>query len=215
MHLMINACIATLAIFVLLVLSEFLWRKAHIRGEFARKFVHIIAGSFIAFLPFWVSYGWLSLLAIGFILANVLNRYTQLFHAIHAITRKSWGDLLFGIGILICSLIRPNRWLFAGAILQVALADGMAAVVGSHYSKRRYRMFDHYKSPIGTLTFCLCSLLISILALMVGNLGGHNVIEVLIAVPLLMTLFENVSGYGTDNIFLPLGYLLVMQALRI
>lgn len=212
---MINAILATGAIFLMLVLSEVLWRKSYIRGEFARKFVHIIAGSFIAFLPFWVSYGWVAVLAVGFILANLLNRYTPVFHAIHAITRRSWGDLLFGVGILICALLRPNKWLFAGAILQVALADGLASLVGSTYSKRRYKIFDHYKSPIGTFTYFLSSAAIASLVLLVGNLGGHDVLAVLCVVPLIMTFFENISGYGTDNIVLPVVFLLAMQALRI
>ena len=64
---MIQAILATIVIAVILLMSEYLWRTLHIKGEFARKFVHIIAGSFIAFLPFWVSYGWIAVLAVGFI----------------------------------------------------------------------------------------------------------------------------------------------------
>ena len=212
---MIRAIYATIVIAAILGMSEYLWRQLHIKGEFARKFVHIIAGTFIAFLPFWVSYGWIAVLAVGFIAANILNRYTPVFHAIHAITRRSWGDLLFGIGILVCALIEPNRWLFAGAILQVALADGLAAVVGTHYSKHRYKIFDHYKSPIGTLTYYFSSVAIAILVLLVGNLGGHNVFAVIVLIPLIMTLFENISGYGTDNVVLPLVFLLAIQAFKI
>lgn len=212
---MIQAVLATIVIALILVTSEYLWRAMHIQGEFARKFVHIIAGSFIAFLPFWVSYGWVAVLAIGFIFANLLNRYTPIFHAIHAITRRSWGDLLFGVGILICALLRPNRWLFAGAILQVALADGLAALIGTKYSKHTYKIFDHYKSPIGTFTYLVSSAAIAMLVLLVGDLGGHNVLAVLCIVPLIMTLFENISGYGTDNIILPVVFLLAMQAFSI
>ncbi len=213
---MINAICAAGAIILMLVLSEFLWRKACIRGEFARKFVHIMAGSFIAFLPFLVSYGWVSILAIGFIAANLLNRYTPLFHAIHAITRKSWGDILFGFGILIASLFRPNKWIFVGAILQVALADGLAAVVGTHYGKHRYKLFDHYKTPIGTLTFFISSILVVVLIITVGMVHASSHLLMLLAViPLAMTALENVSGYGTDNILLPLGFLLLVKLTNI
>ncbi len=213
---MINAVLATGAIFIMLVLSEVLWRKARIRGEFARKFVHIMAGSFIAFLPFWVSYGWISLLAVGFILANLLNRYTPIFHAIHAITRKSWGDLLFGFAILITSLLRPSKWLFVGAILQVALADGMAAVIGKHYGDKPYKIFDHQKSIIGTLTFFVSSLLIVLIVLIVGNFNLNvSMGLILIVVPTAMTILENVCGYGTDNIFLPIGFLILIRLLGV
>ena len=211
---MINAVFATFVIFLMLVLSEFLWRKARIRGEFARKFVHIMAGSFIAFLPFWVSYGWVSLLAVGFIAANLLNRYTPLFHAIHAITRKSWGDLLFGFAILITSLLRPNKWLFVGAILQVAVADGLAAVVGTHYGKKPYKLFDHYKSIIGTLAFFVTSVLILTLVVTVGGVTARaGIISLFLLIPISMTVLENLSGYGTDNILLPLGFLLLVRVM--
>ena len=105
--------------------------------------------------------------------------------------------------------------MFAGAILQVAVADGLAALVGTKYSKYRYKIFDHYKTPSGTFTYFLCSIAIALLVLLVGNMGGHDVLAVLCLVPLMMTLLENISGYGTDNIVLPVVFLLTMQALRI
>jgi len=213
---MLHAMIATACIGLILILSEVLWRKAHIRGEFARKFVHILAGIFIAFLPFWNSYEWIIILSLGFVIANILNRYSPLFHAIHAITRKSWGDFLFGVGILLCAIARPNKWLFAGAILQVALADGLAAVIGSHYAKRTYMILDHKKSPIGTGVFYIMSLLVLILVVNFGNLHAlYDLAVVFILVPIIMTVLENMSGYGTDNIILPVGFLLLMRVMRL
>lgn len=213
---MINAIFATAIIFVLLLLSEQLWKDKQIRGEFSRKFVHVIAGSFIAFLPFWNSYGWIALLALGFIGANLLNRYTKLFHAINTITRKSWGDLLFGVGILLAALLRPNKWLFAGAILQVALADGLAAVIGTRYGKHKYKLFGHTKTPVGTLTFYVVSLLVTLLVLHFGGeaLELHKLVAVII-VPLVLTVIENMSGYGTDNVTLPVGFLVLLEVLII
>ncbi len=206
---MINTLFATLVIAVILVASEVLWRKKKLRGELARKFVHIIAGTYIAFLPFWIGYGWMSLLALGFIAANLVNRYTHLFHAIHAITRLSWGDLFFGVGILLVSLLSPNKWLFAGAILQVAIADGFAAVVGLRYSKKLYKILGHTKSIIGTSTYFLLSFLIVVVTVRMGHLYVSS--AVYIFVPLLMTALENVSGYGTDNAILPLSFLLAIN----
>jgi dolichol kinase len=214
---MLNAIAATCVIFLILVLSELLWRKAYIRGEFARKFVHILAGSFIAFLPFIISYNLLTLLAVGFIIANLLNRYTtlfKLFHAIHTITRKSWGDLLFGLGILCAALLRPSKWLFVGAILQVALADGLAAVIGTR-AKKKYIIFDHAKSITGTSTFFVVSVLIVLFIVSLGHLTGYNFFALFLIIPLTMTLLENVSGYGSDNIVLPLGFLLMMRILHV
>lgn len=213
---MVHAASAVIIIAFILCLSEILWRKAHIKGEFARKFVHIIAGCFIAFLPFWLSYGWIELLSVGFIVANILNRYTPLFHAIHAITRKSWGDLFFGVGILLAASVRPNKWIFAAAILQVALADGLAAIVGSHYGKHKYKLFDHYKSPIGTLTFMVTSFFVTLIVLVLSNFHlQHSQVLVLTIIPLAMTILENISGYGTDNVVLPVGYLVLLYLFKV
>ena len=213
---MIQAFIATVFIAAILILSEILWRGLHIRGEFARKFVHVIAGTYIAFLPFWMSYPWIIVLAVGFIAANILNRYTPLFHAIHAITRKSWGDLLFGVGILFSAILRPNKWIFAGAILQVALADGMAAIIGTHYGKHKYKIFDHVKTPIGTLTFYIFSLAVLVAVLSTATLQDiYSNAQLVLIVPLLMTLLENVSGYGTDNIVLPMVFIAVLNVLKL
>lgn len=206
---MIHAFLAALIIGLILIISEVLWRRLKIRGEIARKFVHIIAGTYIAFLPFWIGYGWMSMLALGFIAANLLNRYTPIFHAIHAVSRRSWGDLFFGVGILIVSLLRPNKWLFAGAILQVALADGFAAIVGLRYSKKMYYVLGHPKSIIGTCTYFVISMLIVLLTVSAGNLHISGMVYPV--VPALMAALENVSGYGTDNAILPLSFLLAMN----
>jgi phytol kinase len=211
---MINAIVATGFVFVLLVLSELLWKGSRIRGEFSRKFVHVIAGSFAAFLPFWVDYGWIALLALGAVIAGLVNRRLKIFSVGSGVRRKSYGDLLFGIAILISALLKPNKWLFAGAILQVALADGFAAIIGTRNGKHKYVAFSHSKSPIGTLAFYVVSLLVTLLAL---HFGGEAVavhkLEVIAIVPLVLTVIENVSGYGTDNLTLPLGFLALMYVL--
>jgi len=212
---MTNALIAAGAIILILLLSEYLWRNTKLKGEFARKFVHVVAGSFIAFLPFWVSYGWIALLGAGFVFLLVANRYTTFLNAIHTVKRKTWGDLLAGIAGIICALARPNKWLFTGAILQVALADGMAAIIGSHYAKRRYKIFNHVKSPLGSLTFFLFSLSILLLLMLSGDLTSTNWLLALLAVPLSLTLLESISGYGFDNISLPLGFLVLLRLLNV
>lgn len=56
---MLNALLAAGGIAAILVVSEVAWKRAHIKDELARKFVHITCGVFIAFLPFWVSYPWI------------------------------------------------------------------------------------------------------------------------------------------------------------
>ncbi len=213
---MFQALTAAFFVGVILFVSEYLWHNTHLKGEFARKFVHIVAGSYIAFFPFWISYGWIMVLAVGFVIANLLNRYSTVFHAIHAIKRKTWGDILFGLGIFLTAALRPEPWLFTAAILHVSLADGLAAVIGARFGKHHYKFLDHVKTPIGSLTFLITSFVIVLVSVHFGHLSGtYSLSALLIFLPLLATLIVNISGFGTDNITLPMAVLLLFNTFRL
>lgn len=209
---MFHAFLAGFILCALLLISEFLWRKNKISGENARKFVHIFTGTIIAFLPFWVGYRWITLLAVGFVLVNCINRFIPVFHAINGVSRKTWGDILLGLSVLLISLLKPNKWLFAGAVMQVALADGMAAVIGVKYAKGTYKILGNKKSYIGTATFFLLSWAIVLIALL--NTGSTDVASIRAMVlisPLVLTAIENLGVYGLDNLILPLGFIVLAE----
>lgn len=205
---MINALIAGIIIAAILFLSEIFWKKAHIRDELARKFVHITSGVFIAFLPFWVDYAWIMVLAAGFVVVNLLNRKIDVFHAIHSVRRKSWGDVLFGVGVFLVALFQPNPWIFAIAILQVSLADGLAAIVGVKFVDKngKYYLFTQPKTLVGSGVFLLTSAVI----LTGGFLASSYFVEpinmwpVVIMLPLLLVCVENIAVFGFDNLAIPL-----------
>ncbi|MBA2279119.1 hypothetical protein H0V99_01600 [Candidatus Saccharibacteria bacterium] len=208
---MVSAIFAALAIAALLVLSEYAWKRAKIQDEVARKFVHITSGTFIAFLPFWVSYDWIKLLAVGFVVVNIVNRFTNSFHAIHSVQRKSWGDILFGVGVFAIAWFEPASWLFAASILQVSLADGLAAVAGVTYGKKHgsYYLLGQPKSFIGSLVFYGVSMMVISITLFSYNYFADplSLGLVIILLPLMLACVENLAVYGTDNLFLPLATL--------
>ncbi len=205
---MLQAILAALCIAGLLLVSELAWKKAKIKDEVARKFVHITTGSFIAFLPFWVDYDWIKVLAIGFVVGNIVNRRTNWFHAIHAVPRKSLGDVLFGLGVFAVAWFEPASWLFTASILQVSLADGLAAVTGVTYGKKhgQYFLFGQPKSVIGTLTFLCVSLIITAVTFFAHSyfVEPLSLWPALLMLPLLLACAENLAVYGTDNVVLPL-----------
>ncbi len=214
---MVNALLAAAGIAAILVISEIAWKRAHIYDELARKFVHISSGTFIAFLPFWVEYQWIMVLAVGFVIANFINRYTNYFHAIHAVKRKSWGDVLFGVGVFAVAWFQPSPWLFAAAILQVSLADGLAAVAGVTYGRKhgRYYLFGQPKSIIGSAVFLGVSALIITLTLVLDSyfVDPLALWPVVIMLPLMLVCIENLAVYGTDNVLLPIATLGVLSLL--
>ena len=208
MLVMVNALLAAAGIAAILVASEIAWNKFRIRDELARKFIHITSGIFIAFLPFWVDYFWIMILAVGFVIANFINRYTNYFHAIHGVKRKSWGDILFGVGVFVVAWFEPSPWLFAASILQVSLADGLAAIAGVTYGKThgRYYLFGQPKSIIGSAVFLVASFAILSLLFVFDPYFADTItmFPVALMLPLLLVCVENLSVYGTDNVSLPL-----------
>lgn len=214
---MVNAILAAAGIAAILVLSEIAWKKAHLRDELARKFVHITCGVFIAFLPFWVSYGWIMVLAVGFVIANIVNRYVDFFHAIHSVRRKSWGDVLFGVGVFSVAAFQPDPWIFAMAILQVSLADGLAALAGVTYGDRhgKYYLFTQPKSIIGSATFLVTSFVILVIGFMASSYFADvaQMYPVFIMLPLMLVCIENLAVFGIDNLALPLATLFVLSLL--
>ncbi len=205
---MLLVCIAIVAI--ILLLSEHLSRRKKTNSEFSRKAVHILVGCFVAAWPWLLDWWQIQLLAIGFILGVTISQYAGIFKAIHAVQRPTYGELCFGAAVGLVPLITHNKWMFAVAILHMALADGLAAVVGVTYGRsNQYKVWGHAKSLAGSLTFFAVSVVLLVAySLLVGPIGWEHVL----AIALVSTLLENIALYGLDNLFVPLLVVIVLQS---
>ncbi len=119
--------------------------------------------------------------------------------------RLSAGEYLYPLAIITLAILAPANWIFITAILNLGLADGLAAVLGTTYGKSSsYNVFGHAKSVVGTGTFFAVSLLISIWAVAYGAPSSADITWfALIYLPLATTAFENLSPWGTDNFTVP------------
>jgi phytol kinase len=190
-------------VFAILVLSELWWRRHVMHDEFSRKFVHITVGSFVAFWPFFLSWRTIQLLSLAFIIVIALSLKLKLFQAIHSVQRPTWGEIFFALAVGVCALVTKDKWVYAAALLQMSLADGMAAVFGVRYGQRqRYLIFNQAKSLIGSLTFFLVSFLI--LVAYVYFSPHHLSPAWVISISLLATGLENFAVRGSDNLLVPL-----------
>ncbi|HSX52928.1 MAG TPA: hypothetical protein VLF90_00965 [Patescibacteria group bacterium] len=202
---MIVVLVSALIVFAILVVSEWLWRSKRLRGEFGRKFVHISVGSFVAIWPFYMSFHYVELMALAFFVVVLASRYLNIFQAIHTINRRSWGDALFAAGVGITALITSSPWIFAAAILHLSLADGFAAILGTHYGKdNKYKVWGHEKSWVGTATFWIFSICILLFTVGLGTTSFSLSIWLLIWLPAATSFVENISPYGLDNVLVPL-----------
>ncbi len=185
---------------MVVLLSEFLWRKKIMTGEYTRKLVHVVIGISLAFTPFYLSWRTIQVgaaVAFGLILFMHLS---GIFKSIYDISRQSWGDLIGPLSFMVLALFQPSRVLFMAAVLHVAVADGFAAIIGVRFGKgNQYRVLGYTKSIAGTLTFICASFLIMTSILIFGNVDIAYPVLALIAVPLVTALVENLALYGIDN----------------
>lgn len=203
-------CVAT--IFVFLCTAEWLWRKKIVRDESSRKFVHIVIGTFVAFWPFLMSLRAIQFISVAFLLVIILSRRFKIFHAIHNVHRKTWGEILFAISIGLIPFITTSRLVFVAAVLHMSLADGLAGMIGSRYGKStRFSMFGQTKSILGSAVFMFISYVLVLGFFKASKLVGIDDINaVVLVLPVLATLLETASVKGTDNILVPI---LVAQVL--
>ena len=202
-----------------LVASEILWRTKIVKGERARKFIHILAGTWMAFWPFYLSFNEIILLSVLALALLVYSRATSLFHAIYAVKRRTYGELFYPLALIGCALLGQEAWVFTVSILLLALADGGAAVVGRFWGvTNQYLVFGKRalrKSWAGTTAYLVLAYAIMIIGWLIGgnDVMGDNLLLVFILLPLGATLFENVSPYGLDNLVTPIYATLLLNSI--
>jgi len=203
--------LTVLFVFLILLGSEWWWRKRIMHSEFSRKFVHITVGSFVAFWPFFLSWNEIRLLSLSFLVVIGLSKYFHVFRAIHSVQRPTFGELYFAAAVGLLTFVTQNEWIYMAALLQMSLADGFAAVMGVRYGKQSYLMFSHRKTLVGSLTFFVTSL-----AILVGYshfAGAHLSLLFVAGAAAAAAVIENFAVAGLDNLLLPLAMAwLLMQA---
>jgi hypothetical protein len=125
---MINLLIAITGIAFFLLLGEYLWQKKVLKGEYARKFVHITSATFVATWPIFLSQIEIAIISFLFIIALVITKKTKLFRSLRSIRRATYGEIWYALGIGASAILFSDGSVFAVAVLTMALADGFAAV---------------------------------------------------------------------------------------
>lgn len=213
---MIKVAASLFVIFLVLVVAEYGWRQKYLRGERARKVIHISVGTFVAFWPWLMSWRQIQLISLAFLVIVVISRRYRIFQAIFSVDRRTYGEELFAVAVGLCALLTTNKAFFAIAILHMALADGLAAVVGQRIHKKwRFMVFGQAKTLLGSLAFWIISLWVIGIGLMFtgGQVPYDHYIIAIIAIPPLATAVEVLCPWGLDNLFIPVFVLSALQLL--
>lgn len=202
---------AVAVVFLILMLAEYLSRYKGVHSELTRKIVHVLVGIFVAFWPFFLSWGQIQALSVLFTVVVLISIRLRIFNSIHAVARNAVGELLFAVVIGVLALFITNPWVFAAAMLYLSLADGLAAVVGLAYGQRNsYRIFGRTKSVAGSLAFFFTALAISVWYVSLSS--GDGSVMVILGLPVLATIAENFSSEGADNLVIPVLVALVLSS---
>jgi phytol kinase len=205
MYLVLTAVI----VLIILLLNELLWRKRDVHGEFSRKFVHVSVGSFVAFWPFYLTWRQIEFMGLAFLICVIISKYLKVFQAIHSVQRPTLGEAFFALAVFVVALITHDKWIYMAALLQMSLADGLAAIIGIRFGARmNYIVFNHTKSVLGTLTFFIVSMVI---LLSYTHYSGVSLdLASLVLISVVASLLENIASFGLDNLLVPLSVALML-----
>lgn len=184
-----------------------------VSGERARKVIHILVGVWGAWLPWWL--GWRSIVVLGcvLLLGVFIAGRLKFIRSIRSVSRSTAGEYFFPLAIILLAIFFKNQVIFAAAMLQMGLADGMAAVVGTRYGKNTmFKILGTKKTKHGTITFFVLSTTILIWALWLlypgisfGSLSaGIFTATIAAIVASILTVAELTGQRGLDNISVPL-----------
>ncbi len=201
--------LAVVPVGIVLLCSEYVWRREILKGERARKFIHILAGVWMAFWPYYVGFDGIVMLGTFAFTLLVYSRMTSLFHAIYAVKRRTYGELFFAVAVVVCAYVSKEPWVFMTSMLLLAVADGGAAVVGRVWGvSNQYKVFGTkqlIKSRAGTAAYVILAFASMVAGYMLGGqdaLAGNWALFA--GVPVGMAVIENISPYGLDNLTIPI-----------
>ena len=186
-------------------------RKNKLKGENARKLVHITIALYASTWAFYLSPLLIALISVILIGAVIVVQKYNILHSMRSVRRVTYGEIWYPVGIGISALLFHNPYVYAIAILHMGLADGLAAVVGMGMGKhaRKFKVAGMTKSLAGTLVFITTSFIVyfaywvlfSNQTFFQESILYAAIISISSAILVAMT--ELLSPKGSDNVIVP------------
>lgn len=178
-------------LFVLFVsLSEVVFRRKNTRKEITRVIIRIFTGIFFIFLYLNFNIFYFILIVFVSLFIMIFSFVFNIFTSIHSVDRKTYGEILFPLGVLIALWVSyPFSSIFLSSLLILTFADSFAIIPGFIKKSKK-------KTIYGSLIFFVVSFLIL-------SLFFENTIMAMIFISFILTVIEFVSTYGLDDLFVP------------
>lgn len=204
-------------VFLVIGISTVLEKKKILNDEQSRKFIHIgVSNWWFLVLFLFDNLWWAIIPPIIFIGLNYASYKMNLIKSMERSGNGNLGTVYFPIALLllvIASFTFTNVYVGAIGIFILGYGDGLAAVVGKAFGKKK---IINGKSLIGSITMFFASFIVSSLLLAIGlKLDLWMVLLFSFAISVISTLIELFTPKGLDNLSIPLGsslliYLLLM-----
>jgi phytol kinase len=192
-----------------------LWRRyGDPPAEWSRKFVHFAGGLVVLAFPWIFTSRWtVAALVAVFVTLIWGTRRLGWLQSVHGVARKTEGGLFYPLAVAALFTLSHDRpVLYLISMLTLVGSDAAAAVLGSAYGRTTYAVEEGRRSLEGSAAFFLATFLAVHLPLLLMTPVDRGVSVLLaVQVALLVTLFEGVSLWGSDNLLIPLStyYLLL------
>lgn len=206
---MLNVGIYVILITIALFVSNQLFKNyIQLSKELERKVGHIGFGTITLSAPFVFSAKWefiaiVCYLLLWFYLIRKLPLFKGgLYDVVHLSSRPTIGDVLFPVSVLAMWIfMQPSDTIFyVIAVLVMSLADSAASLIGKLYPYGIYKIAKSTKSLSGSFVFFVVTIVVfTFFKDSVGITGSK-----LVLLAVLTTIAEAVSGYGLDNVTIPI-----------
>jgi phytol kinase len=198
------------AIFLFLFASaEIFYHIFKLKAELTRKYVHFVTGIVTLLFPRFIDNLWMvMILCSSFLIILLASLKYQLLPSINAVDRVTRGSILFPVIIYWCyfvySLYNLQLFYYLPVII-LAISDPLAGMIGQRYPFKKYKLFGHYKTLAGSISFMISSFLICFISFSVSfNLAMNAIIFLSFLIAISATLTEAMTHKGYDNLTVPL-----------
>lgn len=197
--------VVAVAFVALCVVVEVLARRIDgLSPELVRKLAHMSSAVLASLLPFVLGFEQIALLGLLFACLMAASQRIGLFTAIHGVSRETYGEVLFPLGIAALALACPRPAPFAFGVLVLGLGDGLAALVGERFGRRRIPLLRTRKTLWGTGAFLLVCLVLGAAFLAATGVSPSYALAAGAAMAIALTPIELFLTRGFDNLALPL-----------
>ncbi len=215
----IKIFIVLLALIALLIVIRSLGKRYKWHSEWQRKILHVGLGLTSLIFPWIFEHLWEVLVVCTTAIMILLTiRHAPILRrgvgkSIYGVKRFSLGELLFAVSIAFLFWAHQgNVVLYIIPLAILTLSDAAAAIVGTFYGKRLFRVIEGTKSWEGTLTFSIAtSLILATMLYVLTDLSLLALLLIATTFAVLGALIEAFSWYGLDNFFIPIGSFLFLH----